>query len=127
MWPLASSDTNPLVIRSEVYGVGVTDEIDNQSATPTSKIFVSGLSSLTIGYGDMGSAAGKAVYVVFDALDDADAATKLAIATSRETVFLGERRSYQFSTATPCYRVDVRSDTVETGASKVAFSGKAPV
>jgi hypothetical protein len=123
MWPLASSDTT-LVIRSEVYGVGVTDEINNQSTTPTLKRFVSGLSSLVIGFGDMGSAAGKAVYVVFDALDDADAATKLDVAASRETVFLGERRSFQFGAATPCYRVDVKSHTVETGASKIAFSGK---
>lgn len=127
MWPPSSSDTNPLVTRSEVYGVGVTDEINNQSTTPTIKTFVSGLSALIIGYGDMGLATGKAVYIVFDALDDTDAVTKLGIATSREVVFLGERRSFQFGAATPCYRVDIKSDTVETGASKLALSGKTSV
>lgn len=127
MWPPSSSDINPVVTRSEVYGVGVTDEINNQSTTPTIKTFVSGLSSLIIGYGDMGSATGKAVYVVFDALDDADAVTKLGIATSRETVFLGERRAFQFGTATPCYRVEIKSDTAETGASKLALSGKTSI
>lgn len=127
MWPPSSSDTNPLVTRSEVYGVGVTDEINNQSTAPTIKTFVSGLSALIIGYGDMELATGKAVYIVFDALDDADAVTKLGIATSREVVFLGERRSFQFGAATPCYRVDIKSDTVETGASKLALSGKTSV
>lgn len=117
----------PVVIRAEVEGIGTSDEIDNQSTTPASKTFVSGLLSLTLAYFDMGTASGKAVYVVFDALDDSDAATKLASPTSRETVFLNERRTFQFSAATPCYRVDIKSDTAETGASKIAIGGKVPV
>lgn len=113
------------VIPSEFFGVGVSDEIADQTTTPTQKDFVSGLLSVSIAYINRGSAAGTILYVVFDALDDADASTKLGAAGSREVVMLGERRQWTFSPATPCYRIDVASDVAsETGDSLVVFSGK---
>lgn len=109
----------------QLLGVGVSEEIADQTTTPTQKDFVSGLLSVSIAYINRGSAAGTVLYVVFDALDDADASTKLGAAGSREVVMLGERRQWTFSPSTPCYRIDVASDAAsETGDTLVVFSGK---
>ena len=109
----------------QLPGVGVSAEIADQTTTPTQTDFASGLLSVSIAYIDRGSAVGTILYVVFDALDDADASTKLGAAGSREVVMLGERRQWTFSTSSPCYRIDVASDAAsETGDSLVAFSGK---
>lgn len=111
--------------QSEAFGVGASDEISDQTTTPTQKDFPSGLLSVSIAYIDRGSAVGTILYVVFDALDDADASTKLGAAGSREIVMLGERRQWTFAPSTPCYRIDVASDAAsETGDTLVVFSGK---
>lgn len=109
-----------------IPGVGVSEEIADQTTTPTQKDFPSGLLELSIDYFNLGSAAGKVLYVVFDALDDADAATKLGAAGSREVVRLDvPHRPWGFSESSPCYRVDVASDAAsETGDTLVVFSGK---
>lgn len=110
---------------SELPGVGVSGEIANHTTTPTQTDFASGLLSVSIAYIDRGSAAGTILYVVFDALDDSDASTKLGAAGSREVVMLGERRQWTFSADSPVYRIDVASDAAsETGNSLVVFSGK---
>lgn len=109
----------------QLSGVGVSAEIADQTTTPTQTDFVSGLLAVSIAYINRGSAVGTILYVVFDALDDADASTKLGAAGSREIVMLGERRQWNFSPTSPCYRIDVASDAAaETGDTLVAFSGK---
>jgi len=109
----------------QLLGVGVTAEIADQTTTPTQTDFASGLLSVSIAYIDRGSADGTILYVVFDALDDAAASTQLGAAGSREVIMLGERRQWTFSSASPCYRIDVASDVAsETGDSLVVFSGK---
>jgi hypothetical protein len=109
----------------ELPGIGVTYEIADQTSTPTQVDFVSGLLSVAIAYIDILSTDGVLLYVVFDALDDADAATKLALAGSREIVMLGERRQWVFSPDSPCFRIDIASNTAaETGDSLTFFSGK---
>lgn len=111
-----------------IPGVGVTDEIADQTTTPTQKDFPSGLIDISIAYIDRGSADGTILYVVFDALDDADASTKLGAAGSRSVIMLGERRAWQFPVDSPVYRVDVASDAAsETGDSLVAIDGKVHV
>jgi len=108
-----------------VPGVGIADEIADQTTTPTQKDYASGLIEISIAYVDRGSAAGTVLYVVFDALDDADASTKLGAAGSRYVVFLGERRKWTFQSDSPVYRVDVASDVAsETGDSLVIIDGK---
>lgn len=110
----------------EIPGVGVTREIANPTTTPVTKDFPSGLLSVTIGYLDSGSAAGKLLYAVFDALDADDAATKLG-AEGREVVKIEGFRTFVFSPSTPCYRVSVASNVAsETGSSLVLLSGKVP-
>lgn len=110
---------------AEDQGVGVAEEIADQTTTPTQKDFASGLLSVSIAYINRGSAAGTILYVVFDALDDSDASTKLGAAGSREIVMLGERRQWTFSADSPVYRIDVASDAAsETGDTLVVFSGK---
>lgn len=121
------STNNHLLVATpdQLFGVGVAAEIADQTTTPTQTDFVSGLLSVSIAYINRGSAVGTVLYVVFDALDDADASTKLGAAGSREVVMLGERRQWTFSTASPCYRIDVASDAAsETGDTLVVFSGK---
>lgn len=114
-----------VVPADQLPGVGVAAEIADQTTTPTPKEFVSGLLSVSIAFIDRGAADGTILYVVFDALDDADASTKLGSAGSREVIMLGERRQWTFSPASPCYRIDVASDVAaETGDSLVVLSGK---
>lgn len=113
-----------VVTAGEVPGVGVSEEIADQTTTPTQKDFASGLLSVSIAYIDRGSADGTILYVVFDALDDADASTKLG-AAGREVVMLGERRQWTFSLSSPVHRIDVASDAAsETGDSLIVISGK---
>lgn len=113
-----------VVTAAELPGVGVAEEIADQTTTPTQKDFPSGLLAVSIAYINRGSAVGTILYVVFDALDDADASTKLG-AAGREVVMLGERRQWNFSADSPVYRIDVASDAAsETGDSLVAISGK---
>lgn len=109
---------------NDAPGVGVTREIANITTTPVQRDFPSGLLSLTVGYLDGGSAVGKYLYVVFDALDTADAATKLA-SEGREVVKIEGFRTFNFSPSSPVYRVDVASNVgTESGSSLVLLSGK---
>ena len=122
---LATSGALHVLTADQLPGTGATEEIADQTTTPTQTDFASGLLSVSIAYIDRGSADGTILYVVFDALDDSDASTKLGAAGSREVIMLGERRQWTFSPASPCYRIDVASDAAsETGESLVVFSGK---
>jgi len=110
---------------SELPGVGVSRETADQTTTVTQQDFASGVLSVEIGYFNLGSAVGKRLYVCFDALDDADAASHLGAAGSRETVILGESRVFYFDVRTPCYRIDYASDAAsETGDSLVRVTAK---
>lgn len=109
----------------QLLGIGTAAEIADQTTAPTQTDFASGLLSVSIDYIDRGSADGTILYVVFDALDDSDASTKLGAAGSREVIMLGGSKPFTFSPSSPCYRIDVASDAAsETGDSLVFMSGK---
>jgi hypothetical protein len=117
----------PVVVQ-ETTGALVAYEISDQTSTPTQVDFAGGLALVSIAYINISAADGDLIYVVFDATDDTDAATKLGSAGSREVVMLGERRTWEFDSDTPCMRIDVKSNVAsETGDSLVHFSGKAPL
>lgn len=123
--PLMTDGMAHMMPPDQVPGVGVSGEIADQTTTPTQTDFVSGLLAVSIAYISRATPVGTILYVVFDALDDADASTKLGAAGSREVVMIGERRQWTFSTSSPCYRIDVASDAAaETGDTLVVFSGK---
>lgn len=112
---------------TEREGVGVSREILDLTTTPQTLSFAEGLAAVEISYLDLGSAVGDWIYVVFDALSDADAATKLATAEARIRIMLGEvsSKSIIFARTTPCYRIDVVSNVAtETGDSVVRIIGK---
>lgn len=113
--------------RLEVPGAGITDEIEDVSNVRKVRFFPSGLLSLTLGFINEGSSATKCIRIVFDALDDLDAGTKLDLPTNRETVYLGERRTFFFSPDTPCNRVDVVANVEETGSNRVVISGRTAI
>lgn len=123
--PVKSTSNSLHVTEQGILGVGVADEIADQTTTPTQKDYSSGLVELNVAYVNRGSAVGTVLYIVFDALDDADASTKLGAAGSRFVIMLGERRKWTFSQSTPVYRIDVASDAAaETGDSLVILDGK---
>jgi len=112
---------------SERLGVGISREILDLTTTIQTLNFASGLLSVELSYLDLGSAIGDWIFVVFDALSDADAATKLTIPESRIRIMLGESgtKEFIFSTNTPCYRLDMISNVAsETGDSVVRVIGK---
>ena len=114
-----------VVSASEIPGVIVSKETADQTTTVTSQTFASGVLSVEIGYFNLGSAVGKLLYVCFDALDAADASTRLGAAGGRESVMLGESRVFNFDARTPCYRIDYASDAAsETGDSLVRLTAK---
>ena len=107
-------------------GVGVEAEISNQTSTPTQEDFASGLIDVVIGYWPVTLPAGSRIYVVFDALSDADALTKLATAGSRSVIMIGQQFGWSFSPSSPCYRIDIASDVAtESGTTLVTINGKA--
>lgn len=117
-----------VVTPSELFGIGTAAEIADQTTTPTQTDFPSGLLGVSIDFIDRGSADATVLYVVFDALDDADAATKLATPGSREVIMLGGSAAFPFAPIGPCYRIDVATDAAsETGDSLVFMSGKVQV
>ena len=110
---------------TEIPGVVVSKETADQTTTVTSQTFASGVLAVEIGYFNLGSAVGKILYVCFDALDTADAATRLGAAGGRESVMLGESRTFNFDSRTACYRLDYASDAAsETGDSLVRVTAK---
>lgn len=115
---------------SEREGVGVVREISSPTTTPSTLEFAAGLISIELTYLDLGSAVGDWIFVVFDALSDSDAATKLADSETRIRIMLGETgaREFHFSVDEPVRRIDVASNVAsESGTSVVRVIGKAVV
>lgn len=133
---LDDSDSAPKVVDrgrfvvppSEREGVGVVREVLDLTTTPQSVEFASGLISAELTYLDLGSGVGDWIFVVFDALSDSDAATKLADSETRVRIMLGESgaREFHFSADEPVRRIDVASNVAsETGDTVVRIIGKA--
>lgn len=117
----------PVVPPSEIEGVGVSREIADLTTTIQTLTFAQGLVSAEISYVDLGTAVGDWIFVVFDALSDADAATKLSVPEARVRIMLGETgaREFVFARETPCTRLDFASNVAsETGDSLVRVLGK---
>lgn len=115
---------------TETPGVRVTDEITNPSTTMTSRTYSSGMLEVGISLLNLSKTSNLGcAYVVFDALDAADAATKLATVGAREMFLLGEdERILPMSNETPVYRIDVVSDVASgsvTGTAVLRISSKA--
>ena len=76
--------------------------------------------AVRIGFYNDGSAVAKYLYVVFNALSDGDANTKLGDSTTRFPIVLGKERAWGFPSNGLCTRIDWASDTAsETGSNKV--------
>ena len=116
-----------VVALSERRGVGVLRQILDLTTTPVSVTFAGGVTEAEISYVDMGSAVGDWIFVVFDALSDSDAATKLANPETAVRIFLGvaDTHVFRFDPGTPCYRMDFVSNVAsETGDSVVRIIAK---
>lgn len=110
-----------------VPGAVLSREITDLTTTIQTLAFSQGLVSVEISYIDLGSAVGDWIFVVFDALSDADAATKLSVPEARVRIMLGEAgaREFLFDLETPCTRLDFASNVAsETGDSLVRVLGK---
>ena len=113
---------------SETAGVLISDEIANPSTTQSTKVYASGLMNVGITLLNLSGSNVNYCYVVFDALDAADGATKLATVGTREVFKIGEvERIISFTTETPIYRLDVVSDIASgaiAGSAVLRISGK---
>lgn len=114
----------------ETPGVLVSSEVTNPSTTQGTISYTGGLMSAEISLLSLSSSNINYAYVVFDALDSADAATKLATAGTRELVKMGEVRLFNFTPETPIYRIDYVSDVASgsitgTGLLRVTAKGTA--
>ena len=99
-----------------------TYEIANQSTTRGNVTPLIPAKAVEVGYFNSASASGKFLYVVFNAFSNADAAAKLATAGQRFAIPLGEVRKFHFPNDKLCTRVDLISDTAESGASKTIIT-----
>lgn len=115
-----------VVTASERRGVAVVRQILDLTTTPVSVTFAGGVTQAIIKYSDLGSAVGDWIWVVFDALSDSDAATKLADPEVAIRILIGEDFPIPpFDPATPCYRMDFASNVAsETGDSVVRILAK---
>lgn len=95
-------------------------ERSNATTTRAAVTVADPAATLRVGYSNLGSAAGKVLYVVINATSDADANAKLALAGQRFTIPIGESREFQFGPEALLTRIDTKSDiATETGASLV--------
>jgi hypothetical protein len=94
-------------------------ETDNQSTTITTKTLAVGATLVEFCYlqGSGAAATGRFLYIVLNAISDADAAFRLATPGCRSLVALGDTQ--EFRTVTPVTRIDYVTDIAETGTSKI--------
>lgn len=95
-----------------------TYEVANQSTTRGNITPIKPAVGVEIGYFNTTSATGKYLYVVFNAYSNADASAKLATPGQRFVIPLGEVRKFNFPASSACSRIDLLSDTAESGTSK---------
>lgn len=111
-----------LVVAPQERAHQITPFERSNATTTRAAITVSdAAATLRISYSNLGSAAGKVLYVVINATSDADAAAKLALAGQRFAIPIGENREWQFGADALLTRFDTASDVAtETGASLVS-------
>lgn len=97
---------------SDVSGVLYTDETDAQNATRISKSIPLGARVVVIDTTAITSATSKYLWVVFNALNDTDADTKLSSATTRVRIPIGRVFEISFDELAKCTRIDYKTDGV---------------
>lgn len=97
---------------SDVSGVLYTDETDVQNATRISKSIPLGARVVVIDTTAIASATSKYLWVVFNALNDTDADTKLSSATTRVRIPIGRVFEISFDELAKCTRIDYKTDGV---------------
>ncbi len=97
---------------SDVSGVLYTDETDAQNATRISKSIPLGARVVVIDTTAIASATSKYLWVVFNALNDTDADTKLSSATTRVRIPIGRVFEISFDELAKCTRIDYKTDGV---------------
>jgi len=129
---IAKGSSGRLHVRTaaEEIGVLISSEVSNPSTTQGNILYPGGLLSAEISLLNLASSNIGYVYVVFDGLDDADAATKLATAGTRELIAIGETRTFLFSPETPIFRIDYVSNVASgsitgTGILRITAKGTA--
>lgn len=107
---------------SDYTGIVTPWETDDQSTTRAEPAQqpVAGAKVVSIHFIDIGSSTADSLYVVFNAINDADAAAKLAVAGLRYVVALGERRTWTVPANGLITRIDYLTESAETGENKVA-------
>ena len=96
----------------DVSGTLYTDETDAQNATRISTLIPLGARAVVIDTTAIASATAKYLWVVFNALNDTDADTKLASATTRVRIPIGRVFEISFDELAKCTRIDYRTDGV---------------
>ena len=101
------------------------DEVANISTTPVKRSLGLGRSYVEISYlaGNGAAPTGKFLYVVLNAVTDADAAVKLTVVGVRLVIPLGGVLKIQ--AVGKITRIDLVSDTAETGTSKTFITSGA--
>lgn len=97
---------------SDISGVLYTDETDAQNTTRISKSIPLGARVVVIDTTAIASATSKYLWVVFNALNDTDADTKLSSATTRVRIPIGRVFEISFDELAKCTRIDYKTDGV---------------
>ncbi len=106
----------PVVPPDMVPGLAFIAEIANLSTTRVKvDLTTTPATSVTLQLMNLGSATAKRVFVVANAMSDAEASTKLATAGQRFTCAIGDSLTLAFAEAVS--RIDIVSDVAETGSS----------
>lgn len=106
------NDNNQVLVAnpSEVSGTLYTNETDTQSATRTKIDIPLGARVISLDVSPITSATAKFLWVVFNALNDTDADTKLASASTRIRLPVGKTFEIVFDSTSKCTRIDYRTD-----------------
>ena len=111
--------------KSQIPYQQYVDEVANISTTPVKRGLGLGRSFVEISYkqGNGAASTGKFLYVVINALSDADAAVKLTVVGVRYVIPLGE--SLKIQSVSKITRIDLVADTAETGTTKTIINSGA--
>ena len=106
------NDNNQILVAnpSDVSGTLYTNETDSQSTTRTKIDIPLGARVISFDISSISGSTAKFIWIVFNALNDTDADTKLASSSTRIRVPIGRTFEITFDNVSKCTRIDYRTD-----------------
>lgn len=117
------------VLVVDAPGVVQRGEITKPASDARVTVFFAGARRISAAFRNYGSAVAKEARLVFNAIDDNDADSKVLNAATRTDIPIGDDLDQPFADDNLCIRMDVYSDVTaaaETGTSKLKYEGVSP-